>query len=142
MKAACFLTNSTYALAVSDRGRMGIDVLGSEFTSTGVGAGGDEIIGAESTRRGGVSEIIVETETAGSGIIVGMEASVGTSFDCALPASLVPASDLRACRSPDSIDSWLVLRVVGVWRFYNTSIGGNSVRSGTFSSGMGLPQKK
>ena len=154
MKAACLLTDSTYALAVSDRDGMGMDVLGSGFTSTREGAGGDGIAGAGSTGRGRVPETVVGTVTGVSGIVVGtktgvfgfvvgietgvsetvvgMEAGVGTSSDCALPASLVLASDPGACYSLDSVYSWLVLKVVGVWRFYSTSVGGrsgNSVRS-------------
>ena len=145
VKAACLLIDSTYILVVSDRGGMGKDVLGSKFTKMGEGAGGDRIARAGSAGRGGVSETVVRTKIGVSGTIVGTEASIDTSSGCVLPASLVLALDPRTCHSPDSVDFWLVLRVVGVWRFCSTSIGGrfgNSMRSGTFSSGTGLPRKK
>ena len=124
---------------------MGKDVLGSGFTRMGEGAWGDEIARAGSVGKGGVSETVVGIETRVSRTVVGTEAGVDTSSDCVLPASLVLASDPEACHSLDSVDSWLVFRVVGVWRFCITFIGkrsGNSVRSGTFFSGMGLPCKK
>ena len=142
MKAVCLLTDSTYILAVSNRGRMDKDVLDSRFTGLGEGAGGDGIAEAGSVGRGGVSETVVEIETRVFGTVVGTKAGVGTSSSSVLPASLVLALDSGAYRSPDSVDSWLVLRVFGVWRFCSTSIGGrsgNSIRSGTFSSGTGLP---
>ena len=79
MKAACLLTDSTYALAVSDRGGIGIDVLGSRFTNTREGAGGDGIARAGSTVRGRVLETIVRTKTRVSEIVLRTETSVGTS---------------------------------------------------------------
>ena len=102
------------------------------------------MVRARSTGRGGVSESSIGTEVGVSGVGTGTGAGVGTS-GCALPASTVMASDPRAYLSPDSADSWLVLRVVGVWRFYNTSVGRrseDSERSGIFSSRTGLPWKK
>ena len=84
MKAACILTDSTYVFAISDRGGMGMDVLGSGFIGTGEGAG-DGITRAGSAGRGGVSETVVGTKTGVFGTIVRMEAGVGTSFGCALP---------------------------------------------------------
>ena len=105
MKAACLLTNSIYALAISDRGRIGMDVLGSGFADTKETTGGDGIAGAKSMGRDEISNTIDGTETEVSGTIVGTEVVVGTSFGCALPASLVLASDPRACLSPDSVDS-------------------------------------
>ena len=145
VKVACLLTDSIYALAVSDRGRIGMDVLDFGFTGIEETIGGDGIAGARSAGRGRVLEIVIGTEIGVSRTIVGTGAGVGTSSDYALLASLVLALDPGACLSLDSADSWLVLRVVGVWRFCNTSVGGrfeNSKRSGTFSSGMGLPRKK
>ena len=141
MKAACFLIDSMYALAVSDRGGIGRDVFDSGFTDAGETAGGDGIAGVGSAGRDGVSETFVGTKAGVSGTVVGIGAGVGTSSGCALPASMVLASNHGAYLSPDSADSWLVLRVVGVWRFCNTSVGrrsGNSERFGTFSSGTGL----
>ena len=93
---------------------MGKDVLGSGFTSTEEGARRDGITGAGSAGRGGVSKTVVGTETGVSKTIVGTEAGVGTSSGCVLSASLVLASDPGACRSPNSVDSWLVLRIVNV----------------------------
>ena len=145
MKAACLLTDSTYILAISKRGRMGKDVFGSGFTGMGEGAEGDKIAGVGSAGRDGISETIVGTETGVSGIVVGTKAGVGTSFGYVLPVSLVLASDPKACRFPDSVNSWLVLRIVSVWRFCSTSVGGRSenlVRFGTFSSETGLSKKK
>ena len=145
VKVAGLLTDSMYALAVFDRGGTGRNVLDSRSTSTGEATGGDGIAEAGSTGRGGVSETFVKNEAGVSGTVVGMGASVGTSSGCALPASLVLASDHGACLSPDSANSWLVLRAVGVWRFCNTFVGGRSgnfERFGTFSSGTGLLQKK
>ena len=121
MKAVCLLTYSMYVLAVSDRGGTRRDVLDSGFTSVGETTGGDGMTGAGSAGRGGVSEICVRTEAGVSGTGVGTRVGVGTS-GCALLALVVLASDPGACLSPDSADSWLVLRVVGVWRFCNTSL--------------------
>ena len=60
-------------------------------------------------------------------------------------ASDVLASDSGAGLPPDSAESRVVLRVVGVCRFCSRSAGGRfgkSVRSGNFSNGIGLPRKK
>ena len=78
----------------------------------------------------------------GIGVGAGPGTEVGISC-CGRFASNVLASDPRACLPPDSTKSRVVLRVVGVWRFCNNSVGGRSrksVRSGTFSSGIGLPR--
>ena len=143
MEATCLLTDSMYALVVSDRGRIGRDVLDPGFAGMGEAAGGDDTTGVESVGRGGVSEVSTGTGAWVFGVGIGSGAGIGTS-DCALPTSNVLASDSGASLSPDSADSWLVLRVGGVWRFCNTSVGGrsgNSDRSGTFSNGTGLPRK-
>ena len=76
VKAACLLTDSTYALAVFDKGGISMDVLGSGFVGTEERAGGDGIAEAGSAERGGVSEIVVETETRVSRTIFGMEAGL------------------------------------------------------------------
>ena len=144
MKAACLLTDSIYALAISDRGGTRRDVLDPGFAGVGEATGGDGMTRAGSARRGGVSEVSIGTGVGVSGVDVGSGAGIGT-FGCAFPTSDVMASDLGVGLSPDFADSWLVLRVSGVWRFSNTSIGGrsgNSYRSGTLSSGSGLPWKK
>ena len=60
-------------------------------------------------------------------------------------ASDVLASDPGACLPPDSAESRVVLRVIGICRFCNKSASGRSgksTRSGTFSNGIGLAQKK
>ena len=141
MKAACLLKDSIYALAVSDRGGIEKDVLDLGFAGMGETAGGDNTTGAGSLGRGGVSEVSIGTGSWAFGVGVGSKAGAGTS-SCALPTSDVLASDPVARLSPDSANSWLVLRVGGVWWFCNTIVGGrseNSDRSGTFSNGTGLP---
>ena len=144
MKVACLFTDSIYTLVVSDRGGTKRDVLDLGFTGAWETTGGDGMARVGSAERGGISETFIKTEVgvSGTGGMTGMD--VGTS-DYALPALVVLASDPRTYLSPHSADSWLVLRVVSLWRFCNTSVGGrsgNSEGSGTFSSGMGLPQKK
>ena len=60
-------------------------------------------------------------------------------------ASDVLASDPGAGLLPDSAESRVVLRIVSVYRFCSRSASGRSrksVRSGNFSNGIGLPQKK
>ena len=144
MKAVCLLTDSIYALAISDRGGTEKDVLGLGFVGVGEIACGDNTTGAGSVGRGGVSEVSIGTGSWASGVGVGSRAGAGTS-SCALPTLDVLVSDPGAGLSPDSTDSWLVFRIGGVWRFWNTSVGGrsgNSHRSRTFASGTGLPRKK
>ena len=146
MKAACLLTDSIYFVAVFDSGgtRAENEILGLGFAGVGEMVGGDGTMGAGSAGRGGVSEVSIGIGFWASGVGARSGIGVGAS-DCSLSASDVLASDLGAGLSLDFADSWLVLRVVGVWRFYNTSKGGrskNSDRSGTFFSGTGLPRKK
>ena len=106
MKVACFLTDSIYAFSISNRGGIGMDILGSKFVGTGEIARGDGIGGAGSEGRGGVLDIVDGTKSPGvSRTVVGMEVVVGTSFGCALPALLVLALDPGACLSLDSVDS-------------------------------------
>ena len=144
MKAACLLTDSIYTLAISDRGGTGRDVLDPGFAGVEEVAGGDDTTRAGSARRDGVLEVSTGTEAWVSGVDIGFEAGIGIS-GCILSTSDVLATGSRIGLSPDSADSWLVLRVGGVWRFCNTSVGGrsgNSDRSGTLSSGTELPRKK
>ena len=78
----------------------------------------------------------------GTGSGTGVEA--GDSY-WGRSASGVLASDPGAGLPPDSAESRVVLRVVGVCRFFSRSAGGRSgksARSGTFSNGVGLPRKK
>ena len=105
VKVVCLLTDSIYALAVPNRGRIGMDVLGSGFAGTWEIAGGVGIARVGSVGRGGVSDIVDGTKTGVSGTIVRTEVVVGTSSGYALPASLVLASNFRACLSPDSVNS-------------------------------------
>ena len=138
MKAACLLTDSIYSLAVFDRGGTEKEVLGLRFAGVGETAGGDGTTGTGSAGRGGVLEVSIGTRSWASGVGVGSGAGVGAS-GCGLSTSNALASDPGAGLSPDFVDSWLVCRVGGVYRFCNTSVGG---RSGTFSSGIRLPRKK
>ena len=157
VKVACLLTDSMYSLAVSDSGGIeaGNGTLGLGFDGTGEVVGGDGTMGAGSTGRGGVSVVSIGTESWSSGVGAGSGTGVevgsgtgagagpgtGVGVSCyGRSASNVLANDLRA-----SVESWVILRVVGVCRFCNNSGGGRSgksVRSGTFSSGTGLPRKK
>ena len=144
MKVACLLTDSIYTLAVAARGNTGNDVLALGFAGIGEATGGDGMAGAGSAGRGGVSEMSIGTEIGVSRIDAGTGTGVGTSGR-APPASAVLASDPGAYLSPDFADSWLVLRIGGVWRFCNTSKEGRSRnfdRSRTISSGTGLLWKK
>ena len=79
MKAACLLTDSIYALAISDKGGIGRDVLDPGFAGMGEAAGGDDMTGARSTGRDGVSEVSIGTRVWISRVGVGSEAGVGTS---------------------------------------------------------------
>ena len=151
MKAACLLTDSMYSLAVSDSSGIGVGngTLGLGFDGTGEVVGGDGTTGAGSTGRGGVSVVSIGTESwssgvgAGSGtsVEVGSETGAGSGSGTGVGASCCgrSASDVLASDPGASIESRVVLRVVGVCRFCNNSGGG---RSGTFSSGTGLPRKK
>ena len=122
--------------------------------------GEDGTTGAGSIGRGGISEVSigigvwtsgVDTGSrtgvevdSGTGVGAGPEAGVGASC-CGRSASDVLASNPGAGLPPDSTESWFVLRVVGIWRFCNNSVGKRSrksVRSGTFSNGIELPRKK
>ena len=82
----------------------------------------------------------------GAGVGTGSGTGVGAGDSCwDRSASDVLASDPGAGLPPDSAESWVVLRVVGVCRFCSRSTGGRSgksARSGTFSNGIGLPRKK
>ena len=70
---------------------------------------------------------------------------VGAGDSCwGRSASDVLASDPGAGLLPNSAESRVVLSVVGVCKFCSRSAGGRSgksVRSGSFSNGIGLPQK-
>ena len=91
---------------------------------------------------------------SGTGAEVDPGANVGTGSGTGVEAgdscwgrsaSDVLASDPGAGLPPDSAESQVVLRVVGVCRFCSRSAGGRSgksARSRTFSNGMGLPWKK
>ena len=105
VKAPCLLIDSIYALAVFNRGGIGMDVLGFGFAGIGETVGGDGIAMARYVGRDGVSDIVDGTKIGVSGTVVGTEVVVGTSSSYVLPASLVLASDLGACLSPDSVDS-------------------------------------
>ena len=80
---------------------------------------------------------------AGSETGVGSGCWAGAGDSCwGRSTSDVLASDPGAGLPPDSAESWVVLRVVGVYRFCSRSAGrrsGKSVRSGNFSNGIGLP---
>ena len=90
----------------------------------------------------------------GTGAEVDPGAGVGTSSGTGVEAgdscwgrstSDVLESDPRAGLPPDSAESRVVLRVVGVCWFCSRSAYGRSkksARSGTFSNGIGLPRKK
>ena len=162
MKAACLLTDSMYSLAISDSDGVGAGngTLGRGFAGVGAVVGGDGTTGAGSTERGGVSEVSIGIGVwtsgvdtgSGTGVEVGSGTGVGADLGtgvgascCGWSASDVLASDPGPSLPHDSADSWFVLRVVGVWRFCNNSVGGRSgksVRSGTFSNGTGLLRKK
>ena len=135
MKAACLLTDSVYNLVVSNRGGKSKEGPSLGFTGLGKGAGGDGIAGARSVGRGGVqSKVGVESE-----------ASVETSSGWVLPVSFDLAFNPGSCLPLDSVDFEFVLNIIDVWRFCSTSVGGrsgNSVRFETFSSRIGLLQKK
>ena len=82
----------------------------------------------------------------GSGTRVDSGCWAGAGDSCwGRSASDVLASDPGAGLPPDSAKSWVVLRVIGVYRFCSRSVGGRSgksVRSRNFSNGIGLPRKK
>ena len=157
MKAACLLTDSMHSLVVSDSGGIGAGngTLGLGFDGIGEVVGGDGTTGAGSTGRGGVSVVSIETESwssrVGVGTEIGVEVGSETGADSG-PGTRVDASccgqstsDVLASDPGASVESRIVLRVVGVCRFCNSSRGdrsAKSVRSGTFSSGTGLPRKK
>ena len=137
MKAACLLADSIYSLTVSDSGGTGAKVLGLGFAGVGEVVGGDGTTGAGSAWRGGVSEVSIgigswasgvgagsktgvdvgpKTDASvcpGTGAGVGPGTGVGASC-CDLPASNVLAYDPKAGLVPDFVESWFVLRVVGV----------------------------
>ena len=157
MKATCLLTDSMYSFAVSDSGGIGAGngTLGLRFDGTGKVVGGDGTTGARSTGRGGVSMVSIGTESwssgvgagSGTGVEVGSGTGAGSGPGTGVGASCCSrsASDVLASDSGASVESRVVLRVVGVCRFCNNSGGGRSrksIRSGTFSSGIGLPRKK
>ena len=80
---------------------------------------------------------------SGIGVGAGPGTGVGASC-CGRSASDILAFDPGAGLPLDSAESWFVLRVISVWRFYNNSVGGRSeksVRSRTFSNGIRLPWK-
>ena len=161
MKVACLFTDSKYSLAVSDSGGIEAEtgILGRGFAGVEEVVGRDGMTGAGSAGRGGVSEVSIGigawTSGVDTGSGIGVEVDSGTEVGagpgirvgascCGRFASDVLASDLGAGLPPDSTESWFVLRVVGVWRFCNNSVGGRcrkSIRSGTFSNGTGLPRK-
>ena len=115
MKAACLLTDSIYSLAIFDSGgtRVENEILGLGFAGVGEEVGGDGTMGAGSAGRGGVLEVSIEIGSWISGVGADSETSVGASC-CDLSASDVLASDPEAGLSPDSVDSRLVLRTIGV----------------------------
>ena len=82
----------------------------------------------------------------GSGTGMDSDCWAGAGDSCwGRSASDVLASDLGVGLHPDSAESRVVLRVVGVYRFCSRSAGGRSgksVRCGNFSNGIGLPRKK
>ena len=150
VKATCLLTDSIYSLAVSDNGGIGAGtgILGLGFAGVGEVVGGDGMTGAGFAGRGGISEVSIGIgawtsgvdTNSGTGVEVDSGIGVGAS-GCGLFASDVLASNPGAGLPPDSSD-WFVLRIVGVWRFCNNSVGGRSgksVGSGTFSNGIRLP---
>ena len=71
MKAACLLTDSIYALTVSDRGGTGRDVLDPGFAGAGEIGGEDRMVGARSAGRGEASETSIGTVVGVSGVDVG-----------------------------------------------------------------------
>ena len=125
MKAACLLIDSMYSLAVSDSGGIGAGngTLGLGFAGIRKVAGGDGMTGAGSIGRGGVSEVSIGTGSwpsgvgvgSGTGVEVGPGTGAGASC-CGRSASDVLASDPGASLPPDSVESRVVLRVVGVSR--------------------------
>ena len=141
MKAACLLTDSMYSLAVSDSGGIGAGngTLGLGFNGTGEVVGGDGTTRAGSTGRGGVSVISIGTESwssgvgAGSGIGVevgsGIGAGAGPGIGVGASCCGRSASDVLASDPGASVESRIVLRVVGVCRFCNNSGGGRSGKS-------------
>ena len=83
--------------------------------------GGDGTTGAGSIGRGGVSEVSIgiggwtSGVDTGSGTGVGVDSGIGVGASCCgRSASVVLASDPGAGLPPDSVESWFVLRVVGV----------------------------
>ena len=157
MKAACLLTDSMYSLVVSDSGGIGTgnETLGLGFDGTGEVVGGDGTTGAGSTGRGGVSVVSIGIKSWSSGVGVGsgigVEVGSGTGAGSG-PGTEIGASccsrstsDVLAFDPGASVESRVVLRVVGICTFCNSSGGGRfgkSVRSGTFSSRTELPRKK
>ena len=157
MKAACLLTDSMYSLAVFDSSGIGTGngTLGLGFDGIGEAVGEDGTTGVGSTRRGGVSVVSIGTESwssgvgagSGTGVEVGSGTAVGSSPGTGVGASCCgrSASDVLASDLGASVESRVVLRVVGICRFCNNSGGrrfGKSVKSRTFSSRTGLPWKK
>ena len=134
--------------------------MGLKFVDVGEVVGGDGTTGAGSAGRGGVSEVSIGIRAwtfgvdTGSGIGVEVDSGTGVGTSpgtgvgascCSRSASDILASHPGAVLPPDSAESWFVLRVVGIWRFCNNSVGGRSgksIRSGTFSNETGLPRKK
>ena len=157
MKAACLLTDSMYSLAISDSSGIGAGngTLGLGFDGISEVVGGDGTTRAGSTGRGGVSVVSIGTESwssrvgagSGVGVEVGSGTGAGSSPRIGVGASCCgrSASDVLASDPGASVESRVILRVIGVCRFCNNSGGGRSgksVRSGTFSSGTRLPRKK
>ena len=73
MKATCLLTDSIYALAVSDKGGTGRDVLDPRFTGEGEATGGDGTTRAGSAGRDVVSEVSIGTRAWVSRAGMGLE---------------------------------------------------------------------
>ena len=157
MKAACLLTDSMYSLAVSDSGGIGAGsgTLGLGFDGTDEVLGGDGTTEAGFMGRDGVSVVSIGTESWSSGVGAGSGTSVevgsgsgaGSGPGTGVGASCYSrfASNVLASDPGASIESRVVLRVVGICRFCNNSGGGRfgkSVRSGNFSNGVGLHRKK
>ena len=82
MKAACLLTDSMYSLAVSANDGIGAGngTLGLGFDDTSEVVGGDEMTGAGSMGRGGVSVVSIGTESwpSGDGASSGTGVEVGS----------------------------------------------------------------
>ena len=87
MKAACLLTDSIYSLAISNSGGTGAEneILGLGFAGVGEMVGGDGMMGAGSTGRGGISEVFIRIGSWAFGVGAGLEQMLARPVVAFLP---------------------------------------------------------